>query len=691
MTRSRIAALTLLTILALGGLVACRPRPAPPAADVAAVVILTAEDGITAVSQGELRAIGFQTENFAPSNMRLTRDGADVPYLIDGERLLFYGQAPVSRTAAVTAYILERGQPGTILSPAPVEAPATSLESVQATVLLEQNNLYAPEARSADDVEPWFWRAINQGTTADVTANLPNVADGGGELEVALWGFTEALAVSDDHDLVVVVNGRPAGRIVWDGRVYHSATLPLPPGMLRRGDNTITLDNSAAGAVPLDIIYLDRLALRYNTPPVAVDGRLSFTGAGGQVTLEEFDSAPLVLDVTDPGAPSRLPVGSGGTLAVRSGASVAAADAKGYLQPVAVRPRQVAAWLSPEEGADLVIVAAGALAPALQPLVEARRAEGLAARVVLAEEIGDALGGGVLTPEAINRFVAHILTAWPEPRPRYLLLVGDATLDYRGYANSIPPDTVPTALVATVFGGETASDAPLADADGDGRADVAVGRWPVSSREEVAALVDRTLAYERGPAARRALFAADASETGFAALAGRLAEVGDWPPGATVQLTGPTPAEMLAEWNNDVWLATYVGHGSLDRWGKDALLTAADVARVAPSAAGAPIVLEWTCLSGLFAQPQQESLSETLLRHPRGPVLVVGPTSLTLSTHQEPFAMALTGALTDPGLPRAGDALLAAAASLDPADPAQREIRDTFVLFGDPSARIVRP
>lgn len=53
--------------------------------------------------------------------------------------------------------------------------------------------------------------------------------------------------------------------------------------------------------------------------------------------------------------------------------------------------------------------------------------------------------------------------------------------------------------------------------------------------------------------------------------------------------------------------------------------------------------------------------------------------------------MALTGALADPGLPRAGDALLAAAASLDPADPAQREIRDTFVLFGDPSARIVRP
>jgi len=689
-TRSLIAALARLAILTLGGLIACQPRPVPPEVESVAAVILTTADGITAVSQDELRAIGFRTDDFAPSTMRLTRDGAEVPYLIDDNRLLFYGQAPVARTAAATAYILEPGEPGRLLPTATAPVSGDVVNSVLITLPLEQNNLYTPEAHSADNVEPWFWQTINQGTTADVTARLPAPGDGGGELEVALWGFTEAPAVSDDHDLDVLVNGKSVGRIVWDGRVYHRATLPLPPGTLRHGNNIITLDNRAAGAVPLDIIYLDRLTLRFNAPPRAAGGRLAFTSTGGQVTLAGFDNSPLALDVTEPDAPRQLPL-LNGILVARPGATVAVADASGFLEPTAVRPRRSAAWLSPAGGADLVVVASDALVPALQPLVDARRAEGLAARVIPAEEIGDAFGGGILTPEAIRRFVAHIATVWPEPRSRYVLLVGDATLDYRGYANPAPDNAIPTALVATVFGGETASDAPLADADGDGRADVAIGRWTVSSREEVAALVERTLAYEQGPAAGHALFAADASESGFAALAGRLAGAGGFAPAATRQLLGPTPADLLSTWNDDVWLATYVGHGSLDRWGKDALLTSADVAGLAPSSAGAPIVLQWTCLSGLFAQPQQDSLSETLLRHPQGPVLIVGPTSLTLSTHQEPFAAALTSALVDTALLRAGDAWLAAAATLDPADPAQREIRDTFVLFGDPSVRIVRP
>ena len=351
--------------------------------ETAAVVILTEADGITAISRGDLRDIGFQVDNFASESMRLTQNGQAIPFVVENERLLFYGQASTSRTAAATPYILERGLAGAAIPEGPIES-AAPLDTVLVTLPLEQNSLYAPEALATTPaIDPWFWQAINQGGQTEVEAALPAVADGAGELEVALWGFTEAPAVAEDHDLIVRVNGVEAGRIVWDGRVYHTAVLPLPAGALHRGKNKITLDNSMPGPVPLDIIYLDRLALRYNAPPAAVGNSLIFTSSGGQVALEGFGNALLALDVTDPRAPRRLTVANhNGAVAVGPGARIAIAGAKGFLEPVEVRPRREMTRHSPPRGADLVIIAADPLAPALTPLIEARQAKGLAVAVV---------------------------------------------------------------------------------------------------------------------------------------------------------------------------------------------------------------------------------------------------------------------------------------------------------------------
>ena len=103
-------------------------------------------------------------------------------------------------------------------------------------------------------------------------------------------------------------------------------------------------------------------------------------------------------------------------------------------------------------------------------------------------------------------------------------------------------------------------------------------------------------------------------------------------------------------------------------------------------------MLQFTCLSGQFAHPEVESLSETLIKHESGPVLLIAATSLTLSTHQEPFAVALLQALQDPAVIRVGDALQFAKGTLDTQNsPGLQEISDTFGLLGDPSALIVRP
>lgn len=147
---------------------------------------------------------------------------------------------------------------------------------------------------------------------------------------------------------------------------------------------------------------------------------------------------------------------------------------------------------------------------------------------------------------------------------------------------------------------------------------------------------------------------------------------------------------MVARWNDGAWLASYIGHGSLAQWGKDNVLTLDAVDKLQNSTP--PIVVQLTCLTGLFTQPEQTSLTEVMLNHDNGPVLTVAATSLTLSTSQEPFAAALLAQLNDPAVARIGDAFQAAKLSLPGEASADlREISDTFTLFGDPSAHIVRP
>ncbi|NJN53800.1 MAG: hypothetical protein HC804_03005, partial [Anaerolineae bacterium] len=252
-----------------------------------------------------------------------------------------------------------------------------------------------------------------------------------------------------------------------------------------------------------------------------------------------------------------------------------------------------------------------------------------------------------------------------------------------------PANIVPSPLVTVAFSGETVSDSRLADVDGDGQPDLAVGRWPVDSVAEVESLVDRTLAYEAGTAVPTTLYATDASEGQFASMAERLWQRSGVPQTAVSHLNGTTADEVTAAWNEGAWLTTYIGHGSLALWGKDNLFNLDAVADL--QSEQPPIVIQLTCLTGLFAQPGIESLAEVMLQSKHGPVLTVAATSLTLSDHQEPFATALLQNLNDPTVERMGDAFQQAKLSLDISNDGLREISDTFALLGDPSALIVRP
>ena len=106
-------------------------------------------------------------------------------------------------------------------------------------------------------------------------------------------------------------------------------------------------------------------------------------------------------------------------------------------------------------------------------------------KVIPTSEIYNEFGHGSPTPFAIQNLVANTLENWKDPKPQYLLLVGDATTDYLGHNEDLDDALIPSLMVPVMYSGETVSDSRLADVNNDMIPDIAVGRWPVRKIEDV--------------------------------------------------------------------------------------------------------------------------------------------------------------------------------------------------------------
>ena len=659
------------------------------------------QDGFYQLTLDALQTNGLPLTELDATNIHLSQSGQAVPYLIDDDSLIFYGQAPSNRYINSRAYILQLGQAGLLMSQTTssiTEVNAPIQQAIPLRLRLEENTTYQVDAfngdNNIDENDLWFWHTLGLRTQLPIPFELTAVSDGSGTISIHLWGTTENPQIENDHDFDLIINDQKLDTIRWDGQTSYTSQTTIPASLLKQGKNTIILDNEIAGASPLDFMELNWLELVYMAPPTAVNDRLQFYSTEGLVYLDGFSGRPTLFDISDPQAPQQLTEwayeNKQAQLQVENNQHIVAIGPQGYLTPTALSSVRDSAWRNSSNQADLLIITTDNLAPALAPLVAAREAQNLNVALIPIEEIYDAFGFGNATPTALTTFIDYTQTIWQAPHPRYLLLVGDASSDYRNYLDQPQLNLIPSPMVPVQFGGETVSDARLGDGNHDGYPDLAIGRWPVQHVEEVTALVERTLAYEQGTAVNRALFTTDGTESRFADTATHLWQATAFADEHITLLNGPSSSEVVSQWNQGAWLTTYIGHGSIQRWGKEDVFTLEEASQL--SIPTPPIVLQLTCLTGLFAHPQDVSLSETMLLHEQGPVLLVAATSLTLSSQQEPLALNLLENLQNPAMIRIGDAFHQAKLSLPITNnDGLREIVDTYILLGDPSTTIVRP
>jgi hypothetical protein len=661
-----------------------------------AVKILVSGEGWYRVSQDELVTAGLDP-GVDPSRLQLFTDGQEVPILVDaqqqgrfasGDAIEFYGLGMDTPSTGVRVYWLVAGTGagarvqveggGGSWTPGPSSFPC---EVERADRTLYVSAVLNGEASN-------FFGAVVTATPVDQAVRVLHVDQGSpGELTVRLQGGTEG-----SHQVGVELNGVRVGTVAWEGMEVGELVVPVGPGMILEGANVVTL---AAEGGDGDVSAVESIRVRYQHTWQADGDALEFTVGGYQeVTIGGFKSAQVrVVDITDPWAVEALPAEvekQGASYQVRVGVPEAgertlmAVGTAGASHPVGVVPNRPSAWHAPSEGADLVMIGYRSLLPSMEPLRALRETQGLKVAVVDVESVYNEFSYGNKDPKAIRDFMGWARQHWV-PAPRYLLLVGDASFDPRNYLGYGWADLVPSKPVDTKYM-ETDSDDWLTDFNGDGIGDIPVGRLPVQTASEAAAVVAKLVAYDSGPRFGRVLLLADAndSENDFEGMSERIKAVVPSSVWVSEILRGQVgdaaaQSELTSQLNLGQTLVSYVGHGTVDAW-HGGVLTAAQAAALRNYYF--PFVVTMTCLNGYFSDPQQQSLAGALLDGPGGAVAVWASSGLTESTAQIPMGEALMRLLFS-GTTTLGDATRAAKAATDDMD-----VRRTWMLFGDPTTRM---
>lgn len=677
----------LLALLLASVLLACDgdddspPSPIAESAALRARITVPAAGGAFQLDATTLAPLGWT----ADTQLRLTRDGEHMPLLRRGDALLLYAPARPNSYSQTQTLWLEPGDG--IISSKQQEAPTGSDVAIISDYILEENHVYQPKAVEA----PWFWQKLIGPTEEAFALAMPDRAAGALSLRTRVRGVT-----TGEHTLVIRLNGDTVAAETWSGQeteTFEAQVESPPDGAL---ELTLHIPEAETG---VDIVLLDRITVSYPRAPRAVDDYLAFTAeASGAVAVENVSAPAAVWRVTSDtvaAVPAHYENGQV-RVSVEAGERYVVAGPGAWSQPAAVQAADTDALTSVQPDATYVVIAPAKLQPPLEPLLAARREQGHTTFVTTAQAVYDSFSYGQVDPLAIRSFLQHARDEWTQP-PEFVLLVGDATYDPYGYLGEPPSNVIPSPFIDTVYGGQTVSDNVLADLDENGYPDLALGRIPASTPAQVERVVAKIQTYEQQAGAewqQEIVFVADGAEPRFKSSSEEMENA--LPGGFTTASFYPTDTEPELEeitsiLNRGALLVNYVGHGSVNRWGKAGLLTS-EAAHQLNNGDQLPIYINMTCLTGLFTHPKEMSLAESLLwAENGGAVAVLAPTSLTLPDDQTQLNSALLDAVLTGEAETIGEAIVLAKAGIPLESSNARDVVATFNLLGDPALKPALP
>jgi hypothetical protein len=425
--------------------------------------------------------------------------------------------------------------PGVIPAPSP-DMPTWFLD----TIHLEQNNYLLASPNSlvgvpAENVEDFFWTTGYDPDQFDTAIPFVN-ADVSQPFRIQARyqgrnGSTHRLNIFFQHG--AVSDTLALFSTFFNQDVYVLDTgFSIPGSHIAPGSSHYRHTGERSGGGPFlsgSFAWLDWIDVAYARQFVATGNSLSFStgNAAGVAELHVtgFTQPGIrVYDVTDPTAPVRVTgvveAGGGGAFDITFRAD-ASGGPRRFLAFVAGTEAAIPAAAVAADVPSNLTVPAGAtnearaifigprefLAPLIR-LADYRRSQGYVVEVAAMDDVYDEFNGGIKSAAAIRRYAVYANRHW-SPRPTFLLLAGDATLDYRRDLAESAVDWVPTYLqfehIPGPQGPELVGSDPFYALDLDSVGgmtapyvpSVFLGRVPAGSAAELDTYVTKVIQYEQ--------------------------------------------------------------------------------------------------------------------------------------------------------------------------------------------------
>ena len=677
-----------------------------------AVKISVRSEGWYRISGAQLIAAGVAPDADVRM-LQLFAEGVEQPMSILGHQsgalgpddsIEFYGTGIDTPFSDTRVYWLVRGsRPGKRIVP----APATSLgpsqpQSFPFTVVREDRTTYFATLLNGENADNFFGAAVtSEPVEQELTAahNDPNssmqVA-----LDITLQGATDAQL----HRVSVAFNGAAIGEMDFANLANLTNTFPVDRDLLQEGTNTVTL---TALEGENDISVVQSIALHYPHTYTADANWLKVTASAGEtVHISGFSSPHIrVFDITDPLAIThlrgevRLETVSYGitfalpdsdthdrTLVAFSDDQVSAPSALAFHKPSSLARRR--------SGGQIVVITHPDFESSLEPLVKFRESRGHSVELVTVDQIFDAFNFGERSPVAIRDFLENAEARWAR-KPQSVLLVGDASLDPRNYLGLGDFDFVPTRIIETAAF-KTASDDWFSEFGPNSLATIPTGRIPVRTAADAALVVSKIVNYEKGLEAgtwnQQALVIADQNIGADFSTAANFV-VSSLPSFLKVTKiladgldSNAARQQILNALNSGALLVDYSGHGSVEQWSFADFLNDSSASTLS-NGNHLPVYLVMDCLNGFFHDVYSTSLAESLLLAPNGGAVAVWASSgFTDQPPQATMNQALLQILKTKPSVSLGRAILEAKSGTT-----DRDVRRTWILFGDPAMHLQLP
>ncbi len=577
-----------------------------------------------------------------------------VAYDIDPveERLLFFGKPFSSPYTRDNIYWIEPGAGSRMARQEPETIPISTNKT------FSSRNHWSEDQYLLVDIpfmreDLYFWEPIYAGWDGWERKILPVTLDGYADGDLRLTVFLTGrghTAWNPDYEAEIRFNDSDAVSFGFNGYETIAASLTVPAAAIAPSGNVVEIIGKLQPGQALSFFAIEAFETDYNRFYAPAE-RFFFASDGGHARLSaaRFTDA-VVFDITQPHQARRVIRNDGAFLPDDSWSvdpdSVWAFRERAHIVNLIPAPGGFGADLRAATNVvDYLVIAPRAFAEPARALVAHRREMGLRARTAWIEDIYDQFAAGIRTPEAIRALLVYADAHW-EAAPWMVLLAGRGHLDYLGVITDSPNHLPP--LLGVSPGALRAADSRLADLNGNGLPDLALGRLPARTIAQFEAYLDKLFAYELNeprPSHQQAVFVADNADSGGnytqtnlqlgEEAAGRYAVTQhslDWDSAAVVR------DQLQQAFLNGVGLIHYTGHGNTQILADhNERLLSREQAETLDNPP-VPLFVALTCMVGRFDMPSGTSLGEALvLREGGGALAVYAPGGNSWNAHTAVF------------------------------------------------------